>query len=166
MHAVTALQSTALSFSSGTCIAALLSEPNGTDGMDGDVAALRAAVHISSCSPRAAAGSFYDTSSSSLPRWARYSGILNRVFIASFVWPIYYQRGTVVLSHEGNAHLSRYLIFPNNVHIHPADVFPHQEVVSTNCSPLFFLPPPAITFSSLMRNPTLQRPTGITGRTG
>ena len=69
MHAVTALlQSTALSLSSGTCIAALLSEPNGTDGVDGDVAALRAAVHLSSCSPRAADGSFYDTSSSSLPR--------------------------------------------------------------------------------------------------
>ena len=59
MHAVTALQSTALSFSSGTCIAALLSEPNGMRWT---------AVHLSSCSPRAADGSFYDTSSSSLPR--------------------------------------------------------------------------------------------------
>ena len=38
--------------------------------------------------------------------------------------------------------LSEHLFFPNNVHIHPADVFPHQEVVSTNC----------FSFSSAARN--------------
>ena len=50
MHAVTALlQSTALSLSSGTCIAALLSEPNGIGctGNHGDVAAARGSQSIS-----------------------------------------------------------------------------------------------------------------------
>ena len=66
--------------------------------------------------------------------------------------------------------LCKHYIFPLPCYvyipsIHPADVFPHQEVVSTNCSSV--LPPSAvrnggtngatITFSSLMRNPTRAR---------